>query len=54
MARDLRTTDEKIADMMADDMSVEEIAHELWLTPGQVRQRYMVICAKTGERPDGE
>jgi hypothetical protein len=50
--RDLRTNDEKIADMLAEDYSFEEIAHRLWLTVGQVRQRYVVICAQMGERPN--
>jgi hypothetical protein len=50
--RDLRTTDEIIADMMADDHTLEEIADRLWLTVGQVRNRYIAFCARLGEKPD--
>lgn len=54
MKRDTRTLDEKIGDLLAENYSVEEIANELNVTYGQVRQRYHVICGKLGEKPDGE
>jgi DNA-directed RNA polymerase specialized sigma24 family protein len=49
---DPRTLDEKIGDLLAENYSIQEIADELNVTYGQVRQRYHVICAKLGERPD--
>lgn len=52
--KDLRTTDEKIADMLSEDVSFEEIADRLWLTVGQVRSRYLAMCAKLGVKPDEE
>lgn len=52
--RDTRTLDEKIGDFLAENWSIQEIADELDVTYGQVRQRYHVICAKLGEKPDGE
>jgi DNA-binding NarL/FixJ family response regulator len=52
--QDLRTTDEKIADMLADEWTFDEIADRLWLTVGQVRNRYLAFCAKLGVKPDAE
>lgn len=52
--RDNRTLDEKISDLLAENYSISEIADELDVTYAQVRQRYHVICAKLGEKPDGE
>jgi hypothetical protein len=49
-----RTLDEKIGDMLADDYKLHEIADGLRITYGQVRNRYIAICAKLGERPDGD
>lgn len=52
--RDGRTLDERIGDFLAENWSIQEIADELDVTYGQVRQRYHVICAKLGEKPDAE
>lgn len=52
--RDTRTLDEKISDLLAENYSIDEIADELNASYAQVRQRYHVICAKLGEKPDGE
>lgn len=51
---DPRTLDEKISDLLAEEWSIQEIADELDVTYGQVRQRYHVICAKLGEKPDAD
>lgn len=50
---DTRTLDEKISDLLAENYSINEIADELHITYGQARNRYMVMCAKLGEKPDG-
>jgi predicted DNA-binding protein YlxM (UPF0122 family) len=50
--KDERTIDEKIGDMLAENYSLQEIADELNVTYLQVRNRYMVMCTKLGERPE--
>lgn len=49
---DHRTLDEKISDLLAENWSINEIAEELNVTYGQVRSRYLTMCAKLGEKPD--
>lgn len=51
---DPRTLDEKISDLLAENWSIQEIADELNVTRNQVRQRYVAMCARLGEKPDGE
>jgi hypothetical protein len=52
MGRDMRTVDEKIADMLADDWDTQAIADKLQMTWGQVRRRYIAFCHKLSEEPD--
>lgn len=46
--QDVRTADEIICDMLADDKSFEEIAKRLLRTEQWVESRFKVICAKLG------
>lgn len=52
--RDDRSIDEKISDMLADNWLLEDIAYQLRMALGAVRQRYVVICGRMGEKPDEE
>jgi transcription initiation factor TFIIIB Brf1 subunit/transcription initiation factor TFIIB len=51
---DTRTLIEKIGDLLAEDHTLDEIAHMLQITYGQVRNRYLAMCASLGVRPDAE
>jgi tetrahydromethanopterin S-methyltransferase subunit G len=48
--QDLRTTDEKICDMLADEASFEEIGKRLQMNAQHVEVRFKVICAKMGRQ----
>jgi hypothetical protein len=52
--RDLRTPVEIFDDMLADDYPLDDIARRLGWTTGQVRNHYLKVCARLGERPDEE
>jgi hypothetical protein len=51
---DNRTITEKIADLLADGLTSNEIAAQLMIPYPQVRSRYLVICHALGEKPDAE
>jgi tetrahydromethanopterin S-methyltransferase subunit G len=50
MHRDVRTTDEIICDMLADDYDFETIAKRLMTTVQHVEARFKVICGKVGRQ----
>lgn len=52
--RDTRTLTEKIDDLIADDVPLQEIAEMLFISYAQVRSRYLAVCYKLGVKPDGD
>lgn len=48
--QDLRTTDEKICDMLADDYEFDQIAKRLQMSTYAVEARFRVICGKLGRQ----
>lgn len=46
--------DEKIAELLSEELTLEEIGQRLGLPQDTVRRRYLAICRKLGERPDEE
>lgn len=54
MGRDTRTLLEKIDDLIADDVSLQQIADKLLIPYPQVRARYLAICHQLGVKPDAD
>ena len=48
--QDLRTRDEKISDMLAEEYTFDEIASRLKMSVYEVEARFKVICAKVGRQ----
>lgn len=48
--QDLRSTDDKICDMLADEHSFEAIGRRLQMTEQHVEARFRAICHKLGKQ----
>ena len=48
--QDLRSTDDKICDMLADEYSFDTIGRRLQMTEQHVEARFRSICHKLGKQ----